>query len=184
MLAPIPGKPGKNPAFFSLSIFPRATGAMIPRTNNSFARIGRHLWSGGFACWGYDNREAALRMPTSPQGVSHFEFKTHDATANPYLALGGILAAGLDGVEKKMSLPDPVDVDPGLLDSKERKVKKIAELPKGLKTVLNNLEKNKVLTEAMGPELTRSYLAVKREELDSLSKLSAAEEVDLLLQRY
>lgn len=158
--------------------------ALTTPTNNSFARIGRHLWSGGFACWGYDNREAALRMPTSPQGVSHFEFKTHDATANPYLALGGILAAGLDGVEKKMSLPDPVDVDPGLLDSKERKVKKIAELPKGLKTVLNNLEKNKVLTEAMGPELTRSYLAVKREELDSLSKLSAAEEVDLLLQRY
>ena len=83
-----------------------------------------------------------------------------------------------------MSLPDPVDVDPGLLDSKERKARKIAELPKGLKTVLNNLEKNKVLTEAMGPELTRSYLAVKREELDSLSKLSAVEEVDLLLQRY
>jgi glutamine synthetase len=158
--------------------------ALTTPSNNSYARLGRHLWSGGFACWGYDNREAALRMPTAPHGVSHFEFKTHDATANPYIALGGILAAGLDGVEKKMALPDPVDVDPGLLDAKDRKAKKIKELPKGLKTVLNALEKSKVLKEALGPDLTRSYLAVKREEFASISKMDPADEVELLLQRY
>lgn len=158
--------------------------ALTTPSNNSFARLGRHLWSGGFACWGYDNREAALRMPTSPVGVSHFEFKTCDHTANPYLALGGILAAGLDGVEKKMALPDPVDVDPGLLDAKTRKEKKIKELPKGFKTVLGNLEKCKVLKEAMGAELAQSYLAVKREEMESTSKMSPDEEINLLLQRY
>jgi glutamine synthetase len=158
--------------------------ALTTPSNNSFARLGRHLWSGGFACWGYDNREAALRMPTEPRGISHFEFKTCDATANPYLALGGLLAAGLDGVEKKLSLPDPVDVDPGLLDSKELKAKKIKELPKALKTVLTALDKNKVLKDALGSDLTRSYLAVKHEELSSVAKMSSAEEVELLLQRY
>ena len=103
---------------------------------------------------------------------------------SPYIALGGLIAAGLDGVENKLSLPEPVDVDPGLLDSKERKAGNIKELPKGLKTVLNSLEKNKVLKDALGPDLTRSYLAVKREELTSIEKLSPAEEVELLLQRY
>lgn len=158
--------------------------ALTTPTNNSFARLGRHLWSGGFACWGYDNREAALRMPTGPLGVSHFELKTHDATANPYLALGAVIAAGLDGVEKQLELPEPVDVDPGLLDSKERKKRKIAELPGGLKDVLAALEKCEPLKEALGEPLLRSYLAVKSEELNSLSKMNPAEEVALLLQRY
>ena len=158
--------------------------ALTTPSNNSFARLGRHLWSGGFSCWGYDNREAALRMPTSPSGVTHFELKTHDSTANPYLALGGVIAAGLDGIEKKLELPEPVDIDPGLMDAKTLKSKKIEELPKKFKTVLDNLKKSKVLSEALGPELTRSYLAVKGEELSSVSKMSSEEEVALLLRRY
>lgn len=158
--------------------------ALTTPTNNSFARLGRHLWSGGFACWGYNNREAALRMPTSPQGVTHFEVKTHDATANPYLALGGILAAGLDGIEQKLELPEAVDVDPGLLDSKVRKQRSIHELPKSLKEVLKNLENCAPLKEALGEDLLCSYLAVKHEELKGISELSPQEEVELLLQKY
>ena len=158
--------------------------AITTPTINSFSRIGRHLWSGGFACWGYDNREAALRMPTTPYGVRHFEVKTHDATANPYLALGALLAAGLDGVENKLELAEPVDIDPGLLSDAERKKKKIKELPSDLKSVLKNLEKCEVLKEAMGEELHRSYLAVKGEELATTSELNPEEQVAMLLQSY
>lgn len=158
--------------------------AMTTPTENSFLRLGRHLWSGAFACWGFDNREAAIRMPTNPYGVSNFEVKTHDATANPYLALGAIIAAGLDGVKSKAKLADPVDVDPGLLSAADLKNQKIKELPKNLKTVLKNLDKSKVLKEAMGEDLHRSYLAVKNEELASTSKISQEEQVEMLLQSY
>lgn len=162
---------------------PALMGLTTP-TRNSFARIGRHLWSGAFSCWGYDNREAAIRVPTHPTGISHFELKTNDATSNPYLALGGIIAAGLDGIRKKMKPTEPVDIDPGLMSAKERKSRGIKELPENLKTVLNSLEKSKLFKEKLGPELMQSYLSVKREELKSISPLTPVDEVKLLLERY
>jgi len=158
--------------------------ALTTPIRNSYERLGRHLWSGGFSCWGYDNREAALRIPSEPVGSPNMEFKTHDASANPYLALGGIIAAGLDGVENEMELPDPIDKDPGLLSAGERKEKKIKELPTKLKTVLKSFEKSKLFKEALGEPLHLSYLSVKQEELDSMDKFSPDEEVKLLLERY
>ncbi|HXG08476.1 MAG TPA: glutamine synthetase family protein, partial [Gemmataceae bacterium] len=70
--------------------------AITTPSPNSYRRIRPHVWSGAFRCWGLDNREAAVRVPSSPTGPgpTHFEFKIVDATANPYLALGAVLAAG------------------------------------------------------------------------------------------
>jgi glutamine synthetase len=153
-------------------------------TRNSFARIGPHLWSGAFSCWGYDNREASIRVPTSPAGISNFEFKTHDATANPYLALGGLIALGLFGIDRELKLADPIEQDPGLFSNKERKVRGIKDLPKDLKVALSSLNKATVLKEAMGDDLHRSYLSVKFEELKLVEEYDEHEEIDLLLQRY
>lgn len=158
--------------------------ALTTPSRNSFERIGPHLWSGAFACWGYDNREAAIRVPTDPNGISHFEFKTHDATANPYLALGGLLAAGIEGVENQRTLAKPVAIDPGLIDPRDREALNLDELPSSLAAVLEALESNSVLKKALGEDLHRSYLCVKGEELTSIAKLSSAQEVALLSQRY
>ncbi len=158
--------------------------ALTTPTRNSYARLGPHLWSGAYSCWGYDNREAAVRLPSSPLGVSHFELKTHDASANPYLALGGIIALGLQGVENKTALGKPVAQDPGLFTDEERQELGIERLPSELKHALAALERSEVLKEAMGEDLHRSYLSVKREELNSVLELSPEEEVDLLLRRY
>jgi glutamine synthetase len=158
--------------------------ALTAPTRNSYARLGRHLWSGAFACWGYDNREAALRVPTHPSGSSHFELKTHDATANPYLALGGVLFAGLDGVNRKLTLPDPVSIDPGLMSVEELVEKGIDELPTDFAEVLEHFEEDELLVACLGPDLARSYLAVKREELRGTAALSQEQEVALLLERY
>jgi glutamine synthetase len=158
--------------------------ALTAPTRNSYARFGRHLWSGAFACWGYDNREAALRVPTHPGGLSHFELKTHDATANPYLALGGVLCAGLDGIKRKLALPEPVSIDPGLMTVEELVEKRIDELPGELGEVLEHFEEDDLLQTCLGPELARSYLCVKREELRGLAELSQEQEVSLLLERY
>jgi glutamine synthetase len=158
--------------------------ALTAPTRNSYARFGRHLWSGAFAAWGYDNREAAVRVPTHPSGVSHFELKTHDATANPYLALGGVLSAGLDGIRRKLPLPDPVETDPGLLSMEELVEKGIDELPNELSEVLEHFEEDDLLQACMGAPLARSYLSVKREELQGVADLSPEQEIALLLERY
>lgn len=167
-----------------LKHLPALMGITTP-INNSYARLGRHLWSGAFDCWGYDNREAALRLPTTPSGVNNFELKTVDATANPYLALGAVIAAGLDGMKSKLKFSEGLDVDPGLLSDSDRKSKKIKELPTELSKSLDALDKSKLLKEAMGEDLHRSYMSVKREELRSALELDTVEEeVTLLLQRF
>ena len=154
----------------------------IPR---SYHRIRPQMWSGAFQVWGFNNREAAIRVIKGDDGaVEHFEFKTMDASSNPYLALGAVIAAGLDGVCNEMNLAEPVGKDPAALSSVERDKLKIHSLPCNMKESMDNLKENKVLLKAMGPELSKSYLAVKKAEYEALCKLPAGKEVDLLLEKY
>jgi len=93
--------------------------ALTAGNPNSFRRIAPSTWSGAYSCWGVNNREAPLRLvglPGRPQSIN-FELKTVDGTANPHLALVGIVAAGLLGIRHKLTLSDPVQVDPGMVTS-------------------------------------------------------------------
>jgi glutamine synthetase len=148
---------------------------------NSYRRLQPHHWSSAYTSWGPDNREAALRVPSpywsDVAGSTNAELKASDASANPYLALGGLLAAGLDGVKHRRSPGEPVLVDPGRLSEDERAARNIRRLPGTLREALDHLEADTVLTEALGPLLTRSFLAVKRLEWESFSKEDVAYEV-------
>ncbi len=108
--------------------------ALTTPSTNSYRRIIPHFWSGAFRCWGLDNREASVRVPSSPDGFgsTHFELKTVDASANPYLALGAIIAAGLDGVQKNLEPGEPVAQDPGAWSISERESRGIQRLPENL----------------------------------------------------
>jgi len=155
-------------------------------TTNSYRRILPHNWSGAFKCWGIDNREAAIRVLTTPDTAvpDHFEFKVVDATSNPYLALGAVIAAGLDGIRCGLKPAPPVDSDPGNLSVKELEVQQINPLPSRLERSIDLLEENKVLIKAMGKELAQAYLAVKRLELENMREAEFADELSLLLERY
>jgi glutamine synthetase len=91
--------------------------------------------------------------------------------------LGGLLAAGLDGVKRKLTPGDPILVDPGNYSEEERAKRGIRRFPSSLKEALDNLEKDTVLMSALGPLLSRAYLAVKRLEYDSFSKEDIAFEM-------
>ncbi len=160
--------------------------ALTTPSTNSYRRIRPHYWSGAFRCWGIDNREAALRVPSNPEEMSptHFELKTVDASANPYLALGAVIAAGLDGVRQCFELGEPVAVDPGHMTQSERCDRAIELLPTNLGDSIEQLSNNKVLLDALGPELAQAYLAVRKAEWEAMKDLELAEEVTLLLERY
>ena len=160
--------------------------ALTTPTPNSYRRLLPHCWSGAFRCWGIDNREAALRVPSNPagSGVTHVELKTVDASANPYLALGALIAAGLDGIQQQLTLPAPVTIDPGRLSETERQEHSINRLPTSLEEALNHLKNDPVLLNALGSDLAKAYLAVRQTECEALSKLELSEEVNLLLERY
>lgn len=160
--------------------------AVTTPSTNSYRRLQPHTWSGAYRCWGVDNREAALRVPTSPDGPgpTNFEIKTVDATANPYLALGAIIAAGLDGVKRSLELPEPVTLDPGNFSDEERKRHRIERLPHVLGDALRQFRKDAVLQQAFGKDLARAFTAVRAAEHDAMKGLDLESEVELLLERY
>ncbi len=88
---------------------------------NSYHRIVPHYWAGAFTCWGLDNREAPVRVASvfrgSEEGSTNAELKASDASCNPYLAVGGLAAAGIDGLERGLEPPEPVGVDPATIDA-------------------------------------------------------------------
>ena len=100
---------------------------------NSYRRIVPQYWAGAFVCWGHDNREAPVRVPSLFHGFeeesTNVELKAADASANPYLAVGGLIAAGLDGLERGLEPPDPVEVDPATIEDAEREARGIVPLP-------------------------------------------------------
>lgn len=80
----------------------------------SYKRIIPGNWAGAFKAWGPQNKEAALRLPSSGGRLpTNFEIKTSDHTQNSFLALAAVLAAGFDGLRRNLSLPTPALIDPG-----------------------------------------------------------------------
>jgi glutamine synthetase len=161
--------------------------ALTTPSPNSFKRIQPHVWSGAFACWGHGNREAAVRVPPPSRPdrpITNVELKTVDPSCNPYLALGVVIAAGLDGVARDLPLGAPVQQDPANLDPAEREQRGIVALPTSLDVALRRLEEDAVLLEALGPEFARSFLAVRRAEWQALKDRPLDDEVRLLRERY
>ena len=80
-------------------------------------------WAGAYACWGTENREAAVRFivggPGNPYG-GNVEVKIVDPSANPYFATAAILGLALDGIERKAPLPPETTVDPANLSDSDR----------------------------------------------------------------
>jgi glutamine synthetase len=147
--------------------------ALTAPSFNSFARLQPQHWSSAFTCWGADNREATVRVPSPFWGEeaasTNLEYKPADASSNPYLAFGGLIAAGLDGVERGLVPPAPIGVDPASLTDGEREAGAIARYPTTLAEALDQLESDQVLMAALGQPLARSYLAVRRSEWEAYS---------------
>jgi glutamine synthetase len=138
---------------------------------NSYRRLQPRAWSSAFVCYGPDNREAALRIPSrfwgSEMASTNLELKPSDSSANPYLALGGLIAAGLDGIEQGL-YPSPeqlVDCDPATLPEAERERLGIHRLPSHLGEAIAALEADAVLLGALGPVLSQADLAIRRGDL-------------------
>lgn len=150
---------------------------------NSYERLKPHCWVGIYDVWGFDNREAAIRFPSSNIGYpTNIEIKTLDNTANPYLALSAIIAAGIDGIEQKLIMPKPVNIDPENLSKQEKK--QCVRLPGQLSDALNALDKDKRLQYFLSPNLCEIYLAIKRHEMKYTKNLSHEEEINLFITRF
>lgn len=142
--------------------------ALLNPTVNSYRRLQPQTWSSGFTCYGYDNRETMVRIQSTYWGradrSANFEIRTPDGTCNPYLALGGVIAAGLDGIERELDPGEPVGGDPFRIPEEERLQRGILPVPSSLAVAVDELEKDAVLRGAMSELLFASFATVKRSE--------------------
>lgn len=135
----------------------------------SYLRLQPEHWAGDFQCWGLENREAAVRLVAGPvrsgRWAANAELKCIDATANSYLVVGAVVAAGLDGIDRGATPPPPLALDPGGLSDDERAAAGVARLPTDLTTSTESLTADRALTDALGPYLTDVVAAVRRAEV-------------------
>ncbi len=162
--------------------------ALTAPSVNSYRRLQPRFWSSAYTAWGPDNREAAIRVPSQRRGLemesTNLELKPCDPSSNPYLALGGLLAAGLDGMARKLDAGEPALVDPDTLSEGERRRRGIRRLPSSLGEALDALERDEILRAALGETLAREYLAVKRSEVRGFEGKDVAFEIEHHFYKY
>ena len=135
--------------------------AITQPTQNSYQRMKVGYWTGHKQSWAIEDKESAVRVckDFSTQSLTNIELKVCDATANPYLAIGSLLAAALYGINNKLQLCPPGEGE---------------ELPNTLTDCLVNLRKSQFFKDAMGTALFDCFAAIK----ESDSKLYV-EDVDV-----
>jgi glutamine synthetase len=153
--------------------------ALTAASPNSYQRLAPGMWSSAYACYGLDNREAAVRLASPVAGAesatANVEIKPVDVTANPYLALAAVLAAGIDGMDRDVDPGEPTTVDPAALSDEQRMERNIWPLPASLDQSLDALERDEVLIQALGVPLVRTHLAVGRAQAATAKELSPHE---------
>jgi glutamine synthetase len=165
----------------------QALSALTAASPISGARLRPHRWSAGAVCLAQRNREALLRIPplvelaAADAGAQlHFEYRGADASANPYLALGAILRAGLEGVRERLPAPALLEGDPAQLDAEAARRFGVGALPATLAQALEALADDATVRGWMAPLLYDAYVSVKRAELDAAAGVDLGE----LCRRY
>jgi glutamine synthetase len=146
---------------------------------NSYERLRPGAWAGSTVSWGLDNRECTVRVASTFRGreaeSTNVELKACDPSCNPYLALGGLIFAGLDGIRRRLEPPEPALKDPARMSEAERARCGIRPLPSTLKEALANLQADDVLFSGLGDLLGRCIVAVRTAESDALEAMTPDE---------
>ena len=147
----------------------RALAAVVAPTVNSYKRLTPGYEAPVYVCWARINRSALIRVPSYLPGreqSSRAELRCPDPSANPYLAFAAMLAAGLDGIERGLEPPAPVEEDVYHFDDRRLAELNIASLPGTLEEALDELEKDEVVKAALGDHAYEAFMRAKRAEWD------------------
>ena len=138
-------------------------------------------WAGAYACWGTENREAAVRfLPATygnPRGAN-VEVKIVDPSANPYLATAAILGLALDGIENHTPLPPEVTVDPQALSEEQRSAAGVARLSDSQSEAIAALDDSSRMRSILGEDAVDALVAVRRYERDNYAELDPQQLTD------
>ncbi|QNE46521.1 glutamine synthetase [Glaciihabitans sp. INWT7] len=142
----------------------------------SGSRLRPGYWSGAYACWGRENREAAVRFLEANRGNpkgANVEVKIVDPSSNPYLTTAAILGAALEGIRSSLTLPAEVTANPAEQTEVQQQESATVLLPSELGPTLDALAGSELAARILGEEIVDAVLAVRRWELDHYGSADA-----------
>ena len=160
---------------------------MVAITNplvNSYKRLTPGYEAPTNIAWSAANRSAMIRIPARRGVGTRAELRMPDPSANPYLALAVMLAAGIDGIEKDLLPPPSIQRNIFSMTVRERRRHKIKELPGTLREAIEAMEKDAVIREALGEHIFEHYIAAKRLEWEDYRITVHEWELDRYLTEY
>lgn len=163
----------------------RSMAAVLAPLVNSYKRLGTSVEAPVYVSWAHINRSALIRVPSVLPGTetnTRLELRCPDPSANPYLAAAVMLSAGLDGIENKIPLPDPLEET--LLTHKRSRMRQVEVLPVSLGEALDVLSQNDTILGALGPYISDRYITAKRQEFEEYNQHVTGWELDRYLDRY
>ncbi|HSB89314.1 MAG TPA: type I glutamate--ammonia ligase [Anaerolineales bacterium] len=164
----------------------RAMAAVVAPTVNSYKRIVPGYEAPVYVCWAQINRSALIRIPRhSPghEGSTRAELRFPDPSCNPYLAFTVMLAAGLDGIERGLRAPEPLDqVNLYELEPEELMARGVQQLPGSLPEALEALAGDSVLRQALGETAYEAFVRAKTSEWDTFRTRVTDWEIETYLE--
>jgi glutamine synthetase len=151
---------------------------------NSYKRLVPGYEAPVNVAWSMRNRSPMIRIPDRRGSGTRIELRIPDPSANPYLALAAQLAAGLDGIATKADAREPVNTNIWEMSHREKRRLRIDDLPHNLGEACTELEKDDVITEALGEHITTQFLTAKRQEWDDYITQVSQWELDNYLAKY
>jgi glutamine synthetase len=162
--------------------------AVLAPLVNSYKRLVPGYEAPTYLTWGRTNRSALIRIPKVSPGKSiegtRVEVRCPDPSSNTYLAFAAMIAAGLDGVERGLELGEPVEESLFEMDAATIASKGIRELPGTLGEAIAELEKDTVITEALGDHVLSHFIEAKKAEWDEYRTQVSDWEVERYLEQF
>lgn len=151
---------------------------------NSYKRLVPGFEAPVYIAWSEKNRSPLIRIPAKRGLSTRLELRNPDPSCNPYLALAVTLTAGLEGLEKKIMPPAPVNKNIYSMNLEERLNGEIDCLPKDLFLAIKQLEKDELVKEALGEHVTKKYISAKIKEWEEYRMQVHQYELNKYLRAY
>ncbi len=151
---------------------------------NSYKRLVPGYEAPVYVSWARRNRSAMVRVPMYKPGkanATRMEFRAPDPACNPYLAFAVQLAAGLEGMDRKYPLPEPVEQDIFEMDEKAREKAGITSLPGSLFEAIQLVSKSRLVRNALGDHIFEKFIENKKREWDAFRIHVSKYEIDTYL---
>ncbi|MCJ7842054.1 type I glutamate--ammonia ligase [Lederbergia sp. NSJ-179] len=140
--------------------------AITNPTVNSYKRLVPGYEAPCYVAWSAKNRSPLIRIPASRGMSTRVEVRSVDPSANPYLAMAVLLAAGLDGIRSQLPAPQPINQNIYAMSKEEREANGISDLPATLAQAIVELQADDAITHALGDHLLENFVESKQIEWD------------------